>query len=90
MIIRIYTIRDAKAECYLQPFTFRTDGEAIRAFDDSVQKPGTALHDHPEDFFLYKVASFNQETGIVEPMEPVSLGCGSDFVKLGGKEVKNV
>ena len=81
MNLRIYTIRDSKAEAYLPPFTFRTDGEAIRAFDDSVQKPGTALHDHPEDFFLYKVASFDQDSGRVEPMAPVSLGCGSDFVK---------
>ena len=88
MNIRIYTIRDAKAECYLPPFTFRTDGEAVRAFDDSVQKPGTALHDHPEDFFLYRVGCFNQESGKVEPLSPVSLGCGSYFVK-SGKEDQN-
>lgn len=81
MNIRIYTIRDAKAEIYLPPFTFRTDGEAIRAFDDSVQKPGTSLHDHPEDFFLYKVGSFNQDTGLIEVSSSVSLGCGVDFVK---------
>ena len=87
MELKIYTIRDSKAEVFLPPFTFRTDGEAIRAFDDSVQKPGTALHDHPEDFFLYKVGVFNQDAGFVETLKPVSLGCGADFVKPA-QEVK--
>lgn len=79
--LRIYTIRDCKAEAYMAPFTFRNDGEAIRAFDDSIQKPGTPLHDHPEDFTLFKVGSFNLETGAVEAMAPICLGNAKDFVK---------
>lgn len=83
MKLGIYTIKDTKAECYLPPFTMRTDGEAIRAFDDTVQREGTAIHDHPEDFCLFKVGEFNQGTGICVGVECKSLGCALDFVKKG-------
>ncbi len=75
----VYTIRDTKAEAYVQPFTFRTDGEAIRAFDDSINKPGTPAYDHPEDYCLFRVGTFDVQTGVVAPCEHKSLGCGIDF-----------
>lgn len=78
--INVYTVRDSKAECYLPPFTMRTNAEAIRAFGDSVQKPGTTIHDHPGDFFLYKVGEFDQVSGSLICVEPVSLASGLDFV----------
>lgn len=77
----IYCIRDTKAEAYMTPFVMRTNGEAIRAFDDCVQKGGTPVSDHPEDFFLFKCGEFDQETGTIIPCELVSLGSALDFVK---------
>lgn len=77
----ICTILDSKAEAYLPPFTMRSDAEAIRAFGDSVEKGGTPLADHPEDFFLYAVGTFNQETGEIVPCDRRSLACGMDFKK---------
>lgn len=78
----VFTVRDAKAECYLPPFTMRTNAEAMRAFADSVVKPGTTIHDHPEDFFLYRVGRFSQETGYHVAEAPVSLCCGTDYSAL--------
>ena len=77
----VYTIRDSKAEAYMQPFTFRTDAEAIRAFGDSVEKAGTPLHDHPEDYFLYKVGEFDLLVGVIKPLEIVNLAGAADFRK---------
>lgn len=82
--LMVYTIKDTKAECYLQPFTFRTDGEAIRAFDDTVQRDGTPIHDHPEDFCLFKVGEFDQLSGVITSVDHKSLGCALDFVKQKG------
>lgn len=79
--LKVYTIRDAKAEAYLAPFTFRTDGEAIRAFGDSVEKPGTSLHDHPEDYFLVRIGEFDIEKGTLTPCATVSLANALDFKK---------
>lgn len=79
--LKLYTIRDAKAESYLSPFTFRNDGEAIRAFGDIVEKPGTTLHDHPEDYFLVRIGEFDIENGVITPCALVSLAAGLDFKK---------
>lgn len=83
----IYTVRDAKAECYLPPFTMRTNAEAMRAFADSVVKAGTTIHDHPEDFFLYRVGRFSQVSGEVILEAPISLCNGTDYID---REVSNV
>lgn len=78
----MFTIRDAKAECYLPPFTMRTTAEAMRAFADSVVKPGTTIHDHPEDFFLYRIGRFSQVTGRYLMEDPVSLGCATEYTSI--------
>lgn len=75
----VYTIKDTKAESYIQPFTFRTDGEAIRAFDDSVNKPDSPIYAHCEDYTLYRVGTFDVLTGVVSPCDHKSLGNGVDF-----------
>lgn len=79
--LKIYTIRDAKAECYLAPFTFRTDGEAIRAFGDSVADGKTPLAQHPEDYYLIRIGEFDVEKGVITPCAPVSLASALDFKK---------
>ena len=82
MNLKIYTVRDHKAECYLPPFTMRTNAEAIRSFADSVVKPGPTIHDHPEDFALYLVGEFDQISCKLVPCEMVSLANAVDFKEL--------
>ena len=78
----IYSIRDTKADVFLPPFFVRTNGEALRAFDDCVQNPDTNLAKHPEDFHLFKIGYFDQDNGILEPCScPESLASALDFVK---------
>ena len=85
--MKLYTVIDTKAQCALPPFTMRSDGEAIRAFGDSVNKPGTTLHDHPEDFCLCGIGDFDQLTGLIAAYDVrKSLSVGTDFVKLEEKE----
>lgn len=80
-VVGLYTVKDAKAESCLAPFAFRTDGEAIRAFGDSVVKGDTPLLAHPEDYFLYRVGNFNQVTGVIVAEEHKSLASALDFKK---------
>lgn len=78
----IYSIKDTKADVFLPPFFMRTNGEALRAFDDCVQKSGTPLSDHPEDFHLFKLGDFDQDSGTLIPSVcPESLASAMDFVK---------
>lgn len=82
LINGIFAIKDSKAEYFLPPFFMRTNGEAVRAFDDAVNKSGTPLYDHPEDFFLYKIGEFDVYSGLVTSCEHASLGCALDFKKV--------
>lgn len=79
----ICCIHDSKAEAYMSPFVMRSDAEAIRAFGDAVSKGGSPISDHPEDFFLYRIGSFDQLSGEIMSCDRVTLARALDF-----KEVK--
>lgn len=74
---------DSKAEVFGNPFFADNVNLARRIFGDAVMKSGTVLSDHPEDFFLYQVAVWDPQKGIVEPCKPVSVAAAVDFVKKG-------
>lgn len=63
MIRRIYSIRDAKAEYYCMPFFNSTHGEAERNFQMAMTDEKTTLSKHPEDYDLYYLGMFNDQSG---------------------------
>ena len=68
MIKFLYSVRDHQAG-YAQPVAFMNDGLAVRSVQDCVRLGGGDMHNHPEDFSLYKVGSFDDVTGKIEPMD---------------------
>lgn len=87
----IFAIKDSKGECFLSPFMMRTDAEAVRAFDTVVKRGDSELSQHPEDYFLYRVGSFDVLSGNLVGEEHKSLGCALDFkvTKNDIKEIEN-
>lgn len=80
--MKVYSVRDSKAESYGTPIFLPTDGLALRAFEDQVQREGSPLYDHPEDFCLFLLGTFDEHTGRLEPLEqPKSLGQAVEYVK---------
>lgn len=68
------SIYDVKARCYSKPTPMLTEGEAIRAFTDICNDESSIYFKHAEDFILFHVASFDEQTGDVTPCEkPVPL-----------------
>lgn len=75
MILQIMVAFDKKAASYLTPF-FVTRGElGIRSFSSAVNgAPGSAIADHPEDFALYQLGTYNDDSGKLNPFaEPVHV-----------------
>lgn len=72
MKLQIFTVHDSKAEAYMNPFTMENKQLAIRGFQDAVNAD-TPFAKHPEDYCLFHVGSFSQETGIIEPIRPKSV-----------------
>lgn len=76
---KIYTVKDKKAEAFLQPFTTQTDGLAIRMIQASMEQENN-LSKYPEDFSLWCIGEFLEETGLVLGYEDIiCLGQLSDL-----------
>lgn len=79
--MNIYTIYDVKANAYLTPFFLPTDGMATRTFSDCANDNEHQFGKHPEDYILWKIATYDDSLGTIEPLknhEP--LGKALDFV----------
>lgn len=80
MKTKMFTVRDSKSEAFLPPLYFRQRGEALRAFQVSANEPSHNFCRFPEDFSMYEIGEWNDETGRVEMYDtPVLLGIAIDF-----------
>lgn len=79
MPIIIVAVRDSAVGAYMQPSTVRAPGQAIRGFQDEAnrQDPQNTLWAHPEDFELWQLGYFDEETGDIT-MEKQMLIRGKD------------
>ena len=81
MNLNIYSIRDLKIEAYSQPFYSHTHGSALRAFADHVNEAGSAPNKHPEDFALFHLGTFNDQTGEITGQQPRHIGEAIEYRK---------
>lgn len=79
-----FSIYDEKAKVFHQPFYFSQRGEAVRVISDTVSDPKTSLNRHPEDYKLYQIGSFDDNSGRLESLDVPELICNvSDFALVG-------
>lgn len=79
MLFKVLAIRDRAADVYGVPMFMQSVGQAIRGFSDEVNRSdqNNNLFKHPEDFDLYLLGTFDDETGIFttdKPPEQVAVG----------------
>lgn len=65
----LFTIRDTKGEIYNKPFPQLTKNEALRTFADLAKDPQTNIAQHPEDYDLYYLGTYDTTTGKIEALE---------------------
>jgi len=80
MIEQLFTVYDSAAKAYLTPFTAPTIESALRSFREVVNKDGHQFNRFPEDYALFHVGEFDQQTGMFSSMSPHSLGVAITFV----------
>lgn len=74
MKLQIIALKDRAADVFGNPFYVRTNAEAIRSLGDEVNNKESTIAGHPEDYDLYLVGTFDQDTGEIRaPEEGVSL-----------------
>lgn len=64
-MLKMFTVYDSKADAYLNPFTMRTTGEAIRGFMTTLNDETTEMAKYPADFTLFEIATFDYKTGTI-------------------------
>lgn len=73
--MKLFSIRDVKAEGFNAPFCQQTFGLAERAFKEAANDPNSQIAKNKEDFSLYHVGDFSQQTGEMTPVNPPQHVC---------------
>lgn len=79
MKVGVYSILDRKAGAFGELLFFPNDGIAQRAMAEVVAQPSN-YSKYPEDFDMYQVGVFDNETGILQPVEVRLAARFADFV----------
>jgi len=59
----VIAVYDKKIGLFDPPFTVRHPGEAIREWDIIIKNPETKFGKNPEDFDLFQVGTYDENTG---------------------------
>ena len=67
----MYSLLDHTSQIFLNPITFINDGDAIRWFGTVVNNKdeATNISLHPEQFTLFRLQDYNDQTGIYIPRD---------------------
>lgn len=81
----IYSVFDSKAVTFCMPFVSPNDATALRDFGNAATDRSLEIGKYPTDFTLFRIGSFDKQTGIVKPeTTPVSLAVASSLINFEG------
>jgi hypothetical protein len=85
---KIFSVYDHKGLVYGVPFFKNTNLAAIRDFGDAVQDQQTTLNRHPEDYQLFEIGEYDDNTAeIINQIPPKLMASASEFKKNNIKEI---
>lgn len=86
-VLIVVSVLDRALDAYARPVFVHTEGLAIRSFQDEINRKAedNPLAKHPEDYDLYVLATFDEETGRFQSFdEPKQIAIGKQLVLKGG------
>ncbi|WMC01487.1 nonstructural protein [Microvirus D_HF4_320] len=81
----IYAVKDLAVQAFGTPFFVRAKGEALRSFQDEANADRTtsAIAKHPEDYELYFLGNFDENTGTLHSENPELVARAKDLITTG-------
>lgn len=67
------SVRDSAVDQYNRPFFALSDGDAIRSFTDEVNRAESPMGAHAPDYVLFKLGTFDGDTGLFDTVPPIQL-----------------
>lgn len=61
-IVTEFAVYDKLAEMFMQPFRSANKLKALQGFKDVANDPKSNINKHPEDYQLFEIGTFNEET----------------------------
>lgn len=65
-----FAVFDVKAASYGTPMFMSNEGLAVRGFSDACKDPKSALAQHPGDYSLYKIGTYEPNSGELRNLSP--------------------
>lgn len=83
-MLKLYSVKDNKAGTYGTPFFQPGDVQATRIFSAEINRAAAdnLLYTHPDDFDLYELGSYDEQTGQVSTDNPSLLFSGQKAKKI--------
>lgn len=75
----LVALYDRATEAYAPPMMVHTRGEAIRSFKQAVNDNNTSISQHPTDFELCQIGTYNEQTGELVPQPIERIARGEDY-----------
>lgn len=80
---KIFSVFDKKVGAYKRPFISDNEVEATRGLQTAMRDPEIQISLFPEDFDLYEMGIFNDNSGLIEPIIPPLYICSAvEFKKV--------
>lgn len=82
-VLYVVAVRDAAVHAFNRPFFVPTIGVAVRSFADEVNRKAddNQMFRHPEDFELWSLGVFDDETGEFQAAEKRCVSRAKDVVQ---------
>ena len=82
MIHKIYAVYDSKGESYTPPFFDHAEGRAIRTFADCCNDTNHQFGKHPEDYTLFNLGEYDDNTGSIDQTKISSIATGHTLLEV--------
>lgn len=81
-MLRLFAVRDVKADAYGAIICLGTRGLALRAFADACANSQSPMAQYPSDYSLYELGEFEPCSGVVKGLAtPVFVASAVDVVQ---------
>lgn len=81
-MLKIFSVRDVKADAYGNLICCPTAGLATRAFADACASPQSPMAQYPSDYSMYELGSFDPSSGVVVGLPvPKFIASATEMIK---------
>lgn len=80
--MKLFAVRDLKANMFLKPFSDTSTANACRGFDNVCNSPDSPFNRFPDDFALMELGDFDPVEGRFSPHDyPQNLGSARSMLR---------